>query len=190
MSHHPIFNVFPVINLAEVTLRELSSNDAKNFLAYISDPLVHKYLSDDDFPKTIESAKEEMSYWARLFYLKHSIYWGIADNSTGNLIGTCGFNNWSKTHSRVEISYDLDHNFWGNGIMTKSLGAIIKLAMEKMDVNRVQATVAHDNFSSIKLLDRLGFEREGLLRHYGILHDEKTNFYMYGLVKNTKESSE
>jgi ribosomal-protein-alanine N-acetyltransferase len=188
MSHHPIFNNFPIIRLEEFTLRELSSDDAKNFFAYISNPLVNKYLSNDDLPKSIDAAREEMSYWARLFHLKHSVYWGIEDNATGNLIGTCGFNHWSRTHHRVEISYDLDSNYWGNGIMSMSLEKIIQLAIEEMQATRIQATVALDNFASIKLLDRLGFEKEGLLKHYGILHGVKTDFYMYGLIKNTYES--
>ena len=125
----------------------------------------------------------EIKIHRRIFYRKHSIYWGIVDKNNNKLIGTCGFNHWNRHHNRVEVSYDLDYSYWGKGIMTRSLTEIFKFAHQDMYVNRIQATVAIDNFSSIKLLERLGLKKEGILKEYGILHDIKTDFYMYGSVK-------
>lgn len=185
MSEHKVFKSFPIIKIDDIMLRELSLDDVNDFFQYISNSNVNRYLAEEDYPKTIEDSKNELIYWSRLFYYKHSIYWGIA-NSENKLIGTCGFNNWSMSHQRVEISYDLDYSYWGRGIMTRILRKVCEFAFEQMDANRIQATVAIDNLASIRVLEKLGFNREGLLKQYGILHNVKTDFYMYSLIKSSK----
>jgi ribosomal-protein-alanine N-acetyltransferase len=179
---YEVFNAFPVIDLDSVILRELTHSDAEKFYAYMNDPMVKKYLSDDDIPLTLAHAERDVEYWRSLFHNKRSIYWAIAKRKGNELIGTCGFNSWSMVHKRAEISYDLSRKEWGKGIMSKSVQAICDFAFISMRVNRIQATVAHDNILSIKLLERHNFAQEGLLKQYGMLHNKSVDFYMYGLT--------
>jgi ribosomal-protein-alanine N-acetyltransferase len=181
MTDH-VFNNFPSFDIGDFLLRELSIKDAKDFFNYMSDPNVGKYISDEDLPRSLAAAEEELAYWASLFSYRRSVYWGIALKKSNQLIGTCGFNVWSRTHRRAEISYDLNRTYWGKGIMTKALRIICDYAFAAMDVNRIQATVAHDNIGSIRVLEKLDFSKEGSLREYGILHGQKKDFYMYSLL--------
>lgn len=178
-----LFDNFPVIKFEKFTLREIAERDAEDFYNYASDEAVKKYLSDDDIPKSVDNAKEELSYWAKLFRYKAGFYWAIEDNETKKMIGTCGFNNWSTTHGRAEISYDLAVPHWGKGIMGSSIKEICRFAFQKMKVHRIQATVACDNVRSIKMLERLGFKKEGIMRNFGVLHGFSRNFYMYSLIR-------
>lgn len=182
-----IFREFPVLQLKDVVLRELQVSDYKAFYNYISDPMVNKYLSDEDTPKSLDNAKEEIQYWASLFTHKRSIYWGIARKDTDMLIGTAGFNMWSRTHQRAEASYDLARPFWGKGVMTRVLQAICDYGFSTMGVNRIQATVAEDNIGSIRVLEKTGFRQEGLLKEYGILHGKKKNFHMMAYLSKDVE---
>jgi [ribosomal protein S5]-alanine N-acetyltransferase len=179
-----VFNKFPVLEVDKYVLRELSVHDVKPFFAYLSDPLVNKYISDEDTPKSLPAAEDEIRYWADLFNYKRSIYWAIAEQKTNKIIGTCGFNVWSRTHSRTEVSYDLARAYWGKGIMTRCVRAICDYAFINMGVNRIQATVADDNFGSIRVLEKLGFQHEGKLRQYGILHGRSRDFYMMSLLNS------
>lgn len=179
-----VFQKFPVLDVDKYVLRELSVHDLKPFFAYLSDPQVNKYISDEDTPKSLEAAEDEIRYWADLFHYRRSIYWAIADAKSNKLIGTCGFNVWSRTHSRVEVSYDLARAYWGKGVMTSCARAICDYAFISMGVNRIQATVADDNFGSIRVLEKLGFQTEGKLREYGILHSKKRDFYMMSLLSS------
>ena len=182
-----IFNNFPVIDLGDIVLRELSEDDISDFLHYLNDPQVSKYMAEEDVPKNNESALRELSYWKDLYKYRRSVYWGIAKSKTNKLIGTCGFNSWNSTNRRCEISYDLSRKEWGQGIMNRSIKALAEFAFIRMKVNRIQATVAHHNERSIKLLERLNFQQEGVLRDYNILAKEKTNFYMYSLLSDELE---
>ena len=142
-------------------------------------PGVSDYLSDDDTPKDLNDAKNELSYWANLFIYRNSFYWAIADNETNQIIGTCGFHNWGKSHKRAEISYDLDYNYWNKGITTKAIKAIIAFGFKVMKIQRLQAVVAIDNIPSIRVLEKTGFVRESVLEKYGILKGVTKDFYMY-----------
>jgi ribosomal-protein-alanine N-acetyltransferase len=178
------FASFPKIELKDAILRELNVDDIKSFYNYLSDPEVNRFICDDDIPKTLHEAEIELNYWTDLFKNRRSVYWAIAKKSNNQLIGTCGFNVWSRTHRRVEISYDLVRKEWGKGLMTKVLRSVCDIAFIRMNVNRIQATVAHDNIGSIKVLTKLGFKQEGSLREYGVLHGVKKDFYMYSLLSN------
>lgn len=173
-----VFKQFPLLPLNDIVLRELQATDCKPFYSYLSDPMVNKYVSEEDTPKSLDAAKEELKYWGNLFSNRRSVYWGIARKDTDMLIGTAGFNVWSRTHRRAEVSYDLARPHWGKGIMTRTLRAICDYGFSAMELNRIQATVATDNMASIAVLRKVGFREEGVLRQYGILHGIKKDFYM------------
>ncbi len=179
-----IFEQFPIIALDEIILRKISTDeDYEDFFNYITTPQVAKYLSSEDLPSDLESAKYELGYWAKLFDYRHSFYWAIILKGSNKIIGTCGFNNWNKGQRRCEISYDLDPQYWGQGIMTKAIAAIADFGFNAMQVQRVQATVALDNIPSIRVLEKVGFTREALLKSYGVLQGEVRDFYMYAKLK-------
>lgn len=173
-----VFKQFPILDMKDLVLRELHQTDCKPFYTYLSDPMVNRYIAEEDTPKSLDAAKEEIRYWSGLFHSRRSIYWGIARKDTDMLIGTVGFNMWSRTHQRAEVSYDLARPHWGKGIMTRVLQSVCDYAFTAMAVNRVQATVAIDNIGSIRVLEKVGFQQEGLLREYGILRGQKKDFYM------------
>lgn len=176
-----IFIIFPVMLLDEhYFLRRISvEDDALDFFNFVRKKEVAAYLSADDIPSSPETAKIELGYWNQLFDRKTCVYWAIATRKDNRIIGTCGFNYWNKGQKRTEISYDLNYDYWGKGIATKAVDAITKFALESMRVQRVQATVAIDNIPSIKVLEKNGFKREGLMEKYGFLEERARDFYMY-----------
>jgi ribosomal-protein-alanine N-acetyltransferase len=179
-----IFDHFPEIVLDNIVLRQLSEADVPYYFNYLSDPLVNKFISDNDIPKDLAQAKVELRYWQDLFPTKRSIYWGIAKKNNNQLIGTCGFNLWSILHGRVEISYDLSRKEWNRGIMSKAIRGVCDYAFITMKVKRIQATVATDNAASIRVLEKLGFKQEGVMRSYAALHGIQKDFYLYSLLSS------
>ena len=182
MNVQPFFEPFPKIDLGDIVLREISKEDAQAYLDYMSNNQMAGFLTNENRPKTFEAALEEVSYWGGLFPSKRSIYWAIALKETNIMVGTAGFNMISFANSRAEISYDLDPNFWGKGIMLRSIKAILKFSDYTLGIIRVQATVITTNERSIKVLDRCGFQREGYLRKYELVEGELKDYYMYARV--------
>lgn len=184
MQNRYFFDEFPEFEAKDFYLREIIPNlDAENFLKYINHNEVKKFISKDDLPTNLAKAEAELQYWANLFIYRRSFFWAIADKKTEDIIGTVGFNSYSVSNKRAEISYDLDYQYWGKGIMQKSLQLIIDFAFKKLNIKRIQATVAYNNQRSIRLLEKQDFVREGLLAKYAVLDDESVDYYIYALIK-------
>lgn len=173
---------FPQLEFEEFILREIMPEDAAEFLSYLQNPNVNKYVPESEVPKDEASAKSEIMYWRSLYYRGSSIYWAVADKGTNKLIGSCGFNYWNKQYRRIEISYDLSENYWHRGIATRMVAAITDFSFNKLSAQRVQATVVTDNERSIGVLERCSYEREGLLRKYAILNSKSVDSYMYAKI--------
>jgi ribosomal-protein-alanine N-acetyltransferase len=180
-----VFDRFPVLTLANsIRLRPINPReDAASFLRYMNNDAIQNFVANEEIPATLDSAFEELSYWSDLFRYKRSFYWGIEDATLMRLIGTCGFNQWSQTQHRAELSYDLDVAYWGRGIMTEALSQLLQFAWTNLKTQRIQATVATHNTASIRVLAKLGFEQEGLLRSYGVINGKTHDSLMMGIVQ-------
>lgn len=176
-----LYSPFPIIDLNDIVLRELTELDVEDYFHYMSKPEMAVYITDSNRPKNLREAQEEVRYWASLYKNRRSFYWGIALKDSNKLVGTAGFNTINLEHHRAEISYDLDVDFWGKGIMLKSIKNILKIA-DHIGIIRVQATVITDNIRSINLLERCGFSQEGTLKKYEIVANEHRDYYMYARV--------
>lgn len=179
-----IFNKpFPVLELEDIiVLRELQKLDAMDLLNYLSDEEVHRFVNEEDTPRTLQEAEGEVHYWSGLFKHRRSIYWAVARKDTNEVIGTCGYNMWSRTHDRAEISYDLSKEYWGQGIMTSVLRLIIKYGFEHMKLKRIQATVVPENKASVRVLQKLSFKDEGLLRKFNCLRGKYCDSRMMAIL--------
>ena len=182
MNVQYFFAPFPVIDLGDIILREIVAEDAQDYFDYMSRDEMESFLTKENRPQTFESALEEVKYWGSLFPSKRSIYWAIARKSDNKMIGTAGFNMISFPNDRAEISYDLCPDYWGKGVMLKSIKAILQFSDHSLGIVRVQATVITDNERSFKVLERCGFEKEGFLKKYEIVEGEHKDYYMYGRV--------
>ncbi|MFK7968390.1 MAG: GNAT family N-acetyltransferase [Rickettsiaceae bacterium] len=182
MNVQPFFSPFQEIDLGDIILREIRVEDAQAYLDYMNNEKMAGFLTKENRPQTFDAAVEEVSYWGGLFPSKRSIYWAIALKEDDRMIGTAGFNMISFPNSRAEISYDLDPDYWGKGVMLRSIKAILKFADYVLGIVRIQATVITTNDRSIKVLERCGFVQEGYLKKYEVVEGELKDYYMYARV--------
>ena len=82
-----------------------------------------------------------------------------------------GLHSWAHHHRRAEFGYDMARSFWGRGLATEAARAILAYGFATMDLHRIQAHTIADNHRSVRLLERLGFTREGTLRAFSLEDD-------------------
>jgi ribosomal-protein-alanine N-acetyltransferase len=184
---HPeqVFEVFPTMKIGEdIILRQYHYADAEPYLAYMQDDEVVRFIPRECIPKSVTQTRMEIDYAVDLFRYKRSIYWAIARQEDNQLIGSCGFNYWNRDHARAEISYDLAKDYWQQGIMTRVVKAVLEFAFANMQLNRVEATVTPTNIGSLQVLEKIGFQREGLLREQKLLHGTFQDAIMLSLLKH------
>jgi len=77
----------------------------------------------------------------------------------------------------------LGRKHWGAGYMLEAMRGLVRFAFEEMQLRRLEAEIDPRNAASAKLLERLGFVREGLLRQRWDLKGEVTDSGLYGLLR-------
>ncbi|MFP3846135.1 GNAT family N-acetyltransferase, partial [Priestia filamentosa] len=179
-------NNFPFIETNRLLLREIVKDDANDILKYLSDEEVMKYYGLAPF-KTINEALNEISWYQSILNEQTGIRWGITLKGKDEVIGSCGFLNRVSEHYRTEIGYELSRDYWGHGIASEALEAVIRYGFKYLKLQRVEALVEPPNIPSQKLIEKNGFIREGLLRKYEFTCGKFDDLYMYSLLKQDFE---
>lgn len=159
---------FPTLTTSRLVLRELTFEDADWYLRHRSRPEVG-HGHGRAAPQGEDAARSLLAHHAiELFADRLGVRWGMALKADGRLVGSAGFHEWDTEVRSADLGYDLDPAFWGAGLMFEALAAVLDFAFERLLMNRVQALVLADNQRSRRLLVRLGFVEEGVLRSHGL----------------------
>ncbi|MTI71877.1 MAG: GNAT family N-acetyltransferase [Firmicutes bacterium] len=162
-------------------LRELKKEDMDFVYNHFSNEDVCKYLLDNEPLKKRGEALEIINYY-KDFEAKDHSRWGIVLKESNILLGTCGFHRLDRKNNIIEIGYDLNKSYWGQGYMTEALKEIIYVAFTNMQLNRIQAYVYIENIASYKLLEKLKFIREGVIRDKHLFRGNYYDHYCYSLL--------
>ncbi|GAK45879.1 acetyltransferase, including N-acetylase of ribosomal protein [Tepidicaulis marinus] len=151
-------------------LTPLETHDVPALLTHFQDPRVTEYMDIDPFTRS-EEAEDVVGWAENLRAAAQGIRWAIRekaqDGAPGCFLGTCGFNALVYERARRgEVAYDLSPAYWGKGVMAELMPLLIALAAGPLALRRLEAMVTPGNIRSIRLLERHGFEKEGLLRQH------------------------
>ena len=153
----------PTLEAARVRLRWLTEEDVDALFAIFSDEAMMRYWSSTPMKERAE-AGELLARIHAGFRDKSAFQWGVERKDDGGLLGTCTLFNMHRANMRAELGYCLHSAHWGKGYMGEALAALIGHAFHGLKLRRLEADVDPDNASSLRILDRMGFQREGLLR--------------------------
>ena len=76
-------------------------------------------------------------------------------------IGQMGFKGAPSEDGSIELGYGINPSHWGRGYATEMVNALIGWAAEQPDIKCIRAETLADNLASIRVLEKLGFERVG-----------------------------
>ncbi|MFJ8064592.1 GNAT family N-acetyltransferase [Psychrobacillus sp. NPDC096426] len=173
---------FPIIETSRLILREVTIDDAHDMYTYLADHDVVKPMGLEPF-ETVEDVWDEIKWYKSIYEEGSGIRWGITIKDSGKVIGSCGFLNRQSKHYRAEIRYELSKEYWGKGIASEALGAVVKYGYEHFQLERIEELIEPDNLPSQKLEEKQVFQREGLLRHYEFTRGKFDDLYMYSIIK-------
>jgi ribosomal-protein-alanine N-acetyltransferase len=119
---------------------------------------------------------------------KKFLYYQLLDKKTKEIIGWCGFHTWYTDHNRAEIGYGLfDDSYKGQGIMSEVIALTVNYGFNHMNLERIEAFVSPNNTPSLKLLKRMNFKKEGLLKHHYFHNSRMEDSVVYALLKSEHE---
>lgn len=172
----------PTLSTPRLALRALSESDVADVFSVFSDPVVMRYW-DGSVMATQQDAMKYIEQIRQGFRRRELFQWGIADAANDTVIGTCTLIRWSPNHERCEIGFALRQTCWGKGLGFEAVTALIEFAFTTLELHRLEADVDPRNDRSLRLLERCGFRREGLLRERYYVNGERQDTLMLGLLR-------
>jgi RimJ/RimL family protein N-acetyltransferase len=173
----------PTIATERLALRWLTEDDAPALFTLFSHPEVMRYWSTPPM-KDLSEARALLGRIRKAFRRKTLFEWGIALGKEDRVIGTCTLFHLDEQNRRAELGYALARECWGQGLMSEALTALLDHAFSTLDLNRIEADVDPRNEPSVRILERLGFEREGLFRERWLVAGERQDSLMLGLLRH------
>jgi [ribosomal protein S5]-alanine N-acetyltransferase len=174
--------MFPKLETERLILRELIATDAQRIFDCFSSEDVTRFYGMDAMTE-VEQANQLIDLFSKNYLEKRGIRWGIELKESGQLIGTIGFNNWASRHMRAEIGYDLHPLFWSKGYASEAVNRVCNYGFHELGLTRIGAVVFIENEASNRLLIKLGFQHEGVLRSYMVQNGIGYDTNVYSLIK-------
>jgi ribosomal-protein-alanine N-acetyltransferase len=110
--------------------------------------------------------------------------WAILTQTNDQFIGMVNYHARQSWNHRLALGWILVPRFQGQGYMQEAVGAVLSHCFTAFDAHRIEAEIEPDNARSTRLAERLGFQREGLLRDRLFVGDQPRSMQMYGLIRN------
>jgi RimJ/RimL family protein N-acetyltransferase len=177
----------PTLEARRVLLRWLDDGDVAALYAIFADPEVMRYWSAPPLGD-VEDAGRLLDEIRRHFREKTLFQWGVARREDDRVVGTCTLDRPDPVNLRAEIGFALSREHQGRGYMGEALDALLDHAFGPLGLRRIEADVDPRNAASIRLLEKLGFRREGHLRQRWRVGDEVQDSLFYGLLRDERKT--
>jgi [ribosomal protein S5]-alanine N-acetyltransferase len=186
MARMPLLT--PTLRTARLSLRPFTDADTDALFALRSNVQVMRYW---DAPLWVERAQAEefIAACRRMAKDGSGARWAIDRGSDEAFIGWCGLTRWNHVYRSASMGYCLDDAAWGCGYATEAARAVLHWAFDSLDLNRVQAEVDTRNAASARVLEKIGFVREGTLREDCVVNNDVSDSWVYGLLRREWQTS-
>ena len=177
----------PALDTARLRLRCLVIADAPAAHQAYGDPEAMRYwdaLPSIDLEETERRLLRSLSVEPQW----HAT-WAVLVRPDGQIpddqfIGMVNYHARQPWNRRLTLGWILIPRFQGKGYMQEAVGAVLTHCFTTLNTHRVEAEIEPQNVRSARLAQRLGFQREGLLRERLFVADQPRTQQMYGLLRS------
>ncbi|MEY9855715.1 ribosomal-protein-alanine N-acetyltransferase [Catenulispora sp. GAS73] len=172
----------PSLQTARLRLRAFDDADADELFALQSNAYVLRYW---DSPPWTEPARAErfIDRCREMEKEGSGVRLAVDRASDGVFIGWCTVSGWNPVFRSASLGYCYGDAAWGQGYATEAARALLGWAFDTLDLNRVQSETDTRNAASARVLEKLGFVREGTLREDCVVNGEVSDSWVYGLLR-------
>jgi len=148
------------IDTERLLLRKIKESDTSDIFEYSKE----ENVGPNAGWKPHENMKETREIMQMIF-LEQETVWGIVLKETRKMIGSIGLvDDPKRENSRVKmIGYAISEGYWGKGIMTEAIKAVLEYGFEELQLKMVSAYCYPFNKRSKRIFEKMGFHYEGTL---------------------------
>jgi ribosomal-protein-alanine N-acetyltransferase len=152
-----------VLETIRLRLRRLTHDDAEFILRLLNEPSFIRNIGDRGV-RSLDDARSYITNGPVASYEKHGFgLWLVETRDSGAAVGICGLLKRDALED-VDLGYALVPEHWSRGYALEAASAVMAYAGEGLGLRRVVAITDAENQGSIRLLEKLGFRDEGMVR--------------------------
>lgn len=138
------------------------------------------YTTDKEYESQLRKYNDNYELGKRPF-----INFQLILKHTNETVGYAGFHNWVKEHLRAETGYHmLNDQHKQKGLMHEALQCIFAYGFNGLNLHRIEACTASDNMASIALLNKCGFQQEGVMRQHYYMNEVFYDSVLFSLMRS------
>lgn len=166
----------------ECRIREWRIEDAVRLAEMLNNKNILNNLRDGlPYPYTVSDAEE---YITSMLAAEKRKTFAFAITIEDKVVGSIGVFRCDNIHSRTaEMGYYTDEPYWGHGLGTSAVTQVCNYIFENTDIIRIFVGPFAYNVASCRVLEKAGFEFEGLLRSNAVKNGKVIDMKMYSLIK-------
>lgn len=166
----------------ECRIRQWKIEDAADLVKMLNNKNILNNLRDGlPYPYTRKDAEE---YITAMLNANQTKTFAFAITVDDKAVGSIGVFRCDNIHFRTaEMGYYIGEPYWGNGMGTDAVKQICSYVFEHTDIIRIFAEPFAYNTASCRVLEKAGFQLEGILRSNAIINGKVLDMKMYSLIK-------
>ena len=147
----------------KLILRPFKMSDANSVVRHANDKTIYRNLLTLPYPYTLKDARKWLKTVVPQYRRKNPEQIVFAVELKGEVIGSIGLHKIIRGH-KAEMGYWLSREYRGRGIMTETIRSVTDYGFKKLGLRRIYASVFLFNKASMRVLEKNGFEFEGVLK--------------------------
>lgn len=173
---------FPRLETARLRLRAPTRTDAEAIFAFRRDPVV-TYFNNHPAYIHIDEAAAFIEGLIVGYRAGAELRWAITPKDSDTVIGLVGFNGWDRRRYCASVGYDLARPYWGHGLMTEAVRAIIAYGFHDLGFQRMEADASARNLASLRVLRKAGFKQVGIRRDQVFIDGSSHDMLLFALLR-------
>ncbi|HET9825566.1 MAG TPA: GNAT family protein [Chitinophagaceae bacterium] len=172
--------MFPELSTDRFLLQQVKSEDQQFIFEGLSHPDIISFygVRYDSF----EATKKQMEWYEKIYADGTGTAWKIVDKRSGEEIGVIAYYFHKPEHKKAEIGFWIFPQYWNKGITTEVVHVLIEYCHQKKDIHRLEALVEKGNIASSRVLEKLGFAYEGMMKECEIKNGKFISVMIYALL--------
>ncbi|MCK5378625.1 MAG: GNAT family N-acetyltransferase [Acidobacteria bacterium] len=176
-----VFSKFPTMATDRLVLGPHEAADAPEAFRFYSSEQSLRFVPRDFFCDPQEGVEKVLGF-AEAFEEHSAIWWTFRVQATGEFVGYGGLFDISTEDHNAEVGYGIHPEYWGKGFASEAVRSIVDFGFEKLRLHRIFGLIDPDNGASMRVLEKLGFQKEGVLRDNAFARERYWDHCLYARV--------
>jgi len=161
-------------------LRGIEPDDYNQIAEWVNDPKFNEFLYQGWKPVDAQMVQEQFEEERQK---EGAIQFAQCLISTDEMLGWCGLYKWEKIAHSSEIRSFVGPQHWGGGYGTEQHAMLVKIGFDRYNMNRIWLGTHQDNKGILRIYEKLGFTKEGVLRQEQFRRGKYFDAYRYAILK-------